>query len=145
MNPNRLHWLLRAGWCPTCSSRSPSEKPVASALLPLWPLTPANTELLLLFFMEAAQKVRRQQRHQLMWYLHVCGSDGQLQHPTRHTGRLLFWSLLLETKAGVLHQHWDVSGVHRTITLSWWSGFETAVKLVCLSGLASYLHASLVY
>lgn len=50
----------------TWSSRSPSEKPVVSVvsmLFPLCPFTPGNVRLLLLFFMDAAQKVIRQRRH----------------------------------------------------------------------------------
>lgn len=47
--------------CHTCSSRSPSEKPAASTLLPLCPLGPGLTRLVLLNLVDAAEKVKQQE------------------------------------------------------------------------------------
>lgn len=52
-----LHKRKR-GCCHTCSSRSASEKPATSTLLPLCPLTPGLTRLLLLHQADAAEKVK---------------------------------------------------------------------------------------
>lgn len=57
-----LHKHRRDG-CHTCSSRSPSEKPATSTLLPLCPLTPELTRLVLLDLVDAAAKVKNRKSY----------------------------------------------------------------------------------